>query len=239
MNEKTNFYVFEKKEILLITVLVLLVAITSFLFGLKIGSHYSFDSSGLGEGERQAITTEAQKVDLTSTEEEKVADILEKQQTQEQTADGKNDINEKIQESLKQKMLEEFSNENKKFNDDEASTAPAPAPSVAAKPEPIVEAPAATPVVEEAPAVPASDDFSGKYTIQLASYQSLAEAKDFAEGFKVLGFNPIINEAELPGKGNWFRVSLGVFDNISQAKDFVMKNKSVFAERDYVFIQFD
>ncbi|EQC52370.1 SPOR domain-containing protein, partial [Bacteriovorax sp. DB6_IX] len=94
---------------------------------------------------------------------------------------------------------------------------------------------------EEAPSAQeqSDDNFSGKYTIQLSSFQSLAEAKQFAEGFKVLGYNPIINEKNIPGRGNWFRVSLGVFNSLSETKDYILKHKSLFAERDYVLTKFE
>ena len=245
MNDKTNFYVFEKKEILLITILVLLVAVTSFLFGLKIGSSYSFDSAGINQETKEILDTPSTTVDLTSSEEEKVANIVS-----EQGAKNKDkDLNKEIESSLKKKMLEEFSNENKKFNKDTLPTESSDTQQQKKNEESQVAAPKVnsrtftdnedTAMSEDKLDTKSSDAFSGKYTIQLASYKSITDAKEFAEGFKVLGFNPIINEAEPPGKGTYFRVSLGVFDSIAQAKEFVLKNKSVFAERDYVFLQFD
>jgi septal ring-binding cell division protein DamX len=83
------------------------------------------------------------------------------------------------------------------------------------------------------------DQYSGKYTINLGSYRSLEEAEAFAEGFRVRGYNPIINEAELPNRGVWYRVSLGVFDTISDAKDFVKKEQSLFQGQEYIFYRFD
>jgi septal ring-binding cell division protein DamX len=239
MNDKTNFYVFEKKEILLIAILVLLVAVTSFLFGLKIGSTYSFDTAGISQQTKELLDTASKKVELTSTEEEKVANIVNEQ---DQKADKK-DVNKEIESSLKQKMLEEFSSENKKFNQ---VTAPAQNNMRESEKKSIeIQEPTPQKIEEMSDTTTSSemgkvqDSYSGKYTIQLASYRSISEAKEFAEGFKVLGYNLIVNEVELPGKGTYFRVSLGVFESISKAKDFVLKNKSVFAERDYVFFQFE
>ncbi|CAN0060821.1 unnamed protein product [Chrysoparadoxa australica] len=83
------------------------------------------------------------------------------------------------------------------------------------------------------------DKFSGKYTIQLGSHRSVEEAEAFAEGFKVRGYNPIINEVEIPNRGIWYRVSLGVFDTITDAKDYVKKEQSLFQGQDYVFVRFD
>lgn len=83
------------------------------------------------------------------------------------------------------------------------------------------------------------DQYKGKFTIQLGSHQSLREAEEFAEGFKVRGYKPIIHEVELPNRGTWFRVSLGAFDTSSQAKDYVQREYSLFQGQDYVIIRFD
>lgn len=239
MNEKSNFYVFERKEIFLVILFVILIAITSFLFGLKIGSGYSFQDTGNTSSDLQQITTETKKVDFISTEEEKVQKLVKKEE-----ASKREDINDKIEKSLKQKMIDEFSQENKKFAKPAMDTATEVKAENTAVAQPKVVEPAKEVVVAE-PEVQApqmeekEDSFAGKYTIQLSSFQSLAEAKEFAEGFKVLGYNPIINEKNIPGRGNWFRVSIGVFDSLAETKNYILKNKSLFAERDYVLTKFD
>ncbi len=243
MSEKSNFYVFEKKEILLVVLFVVLVAVTSFLFGLKIGSTYSFEDSGYDENQKQILNEETKKVEFISKEEEKVKTIISEDSKKEGAKER--DINKELQESLKNKIINEFSDENKKFQADapkksvaqevpmEATRSSADLVSKEVLPEPDMEN------VETAQTEGSGDKFSGKYTVQLAAFQTISEAKEFAEGFKVLGYSPIINEKEIEGRGNWFRVSLGVFDNLAMAKDYILKNKSLFAERDYVFRQFD
>lgn len=241
MSEKSNFYVFEKKEILLVVLFVILVAVTSFLFGLKIGSSYSFDQAGFSSQEKEMLNKQPGKVEFISKEEERVQDIIEKKEDR-----AKEDINKEIQESLKNKIIQEFSNENEKFQDSSAQKKIQNKVNEASDVQELVENTQGEPVTEPEDELsdqqePASvgDSFSGKYTIQLAAFQTISEAKEFAEGFKVLGYSPIINEKEIQGRGNWFRVSLGVFENLSGAKDYILKNKSLFAERDYVFRQFD
>lgn len=78
---------------------------------------------------------------------------------------------------------------------------------------------------------------SGKYTIQLGSYPSADEARQFAEGFSVRGYNPIINETEIAGKGMWYRVSLGLFNTVEEAKTYVKNEQSLFAGQDYVITE--
>jgi len=78
---------------------------------------------------------------------------------------------------------------------------------------------------------------SGKYTIQLGSYPTVEEAKQFAEGFTVRGYSPIINETTLEGKGNWYRVSLGLFGTVEEAKAYIKNEQSLFSGQDYVITE--
>lgn len=234
MNDKSNFYVFEKKEILLVVLFVILVAITSFFFGLKVGSNYAFEKAGLTQKEEQIVkepVDQAAKVDLTSPEEEKVKELVENKEV---NAVSKEELNKKIEESLKEKMVKEFSNENKDFNEATAALkdeTPAAEAQVEHKQEELAQ-----PVLETNSQ---SDEYTGKYTIVVGSFESISDAKEFAEGFRVLGFSPIVNEKDIPGKGNRYRVSLGAFERIIEAKQYVKKNRSLFAGRDYFFTKFD
>jgi cell division protein FtsN len=78
---------------------------------------------------------------------------------------------------------------------------------------------------------------SGKYTIQLGSYPNVEEAKQFAEGFTVRGYSPIINETTIEGKGTWYRVSLGLFSTVEEAKGYIKAEQSLFSGQDYVITE--
>ena len=84
---------------------------------------------------------------------------------------------------------------------------------------------------------PAANPMAGKYTIQLGSYNTVEEAKQFAEGFTVRGYNPIINEVKIEGKGTWYRVSLGAFETVESAKRYIREEKSLFAGQDHVITE--
>lgn len=75
---------------------------------------------------------------------------------------------------------------------------------------------------------------SGRFTIQLGSYNTMEEAKSFAEGFTVRGYDPIINEVKIDGKGNWFRVSLGIFNTVEDAKAYIKNEQSLFSGQDHI-----
>lgn len=94
---------------------------------------------------------------------------------------------------------------------------------------------AATPNQSVAPKT--SSALSGKFTIQLGSYPSVEEAKQFAEGFTVRGYSPIINESTIEGKGTWYRVSLGLFGSVEEAKSYIKNEQSLFSGQDYVITE--
>ncbi len=79
-----------------------------------------------------------------------------------------------------------------------------------------------------------SSSMAGKFTIQLGSYNTIDEAKQFAEGFTVRGYSPIINEVAIENKGTWYRVSLGVFSNVDEAKAYIKQEQSLFSGQDHV-----
>lgn len=197
------------------------MAVTTFMLGIKVGKDYSFEKTGITQGDRD-------RVDLLSTEEEAVNKIMkEKGDAQENTP-----INiDSVHKSLEDKIRQELEQENDKFNE--------------AKPADKVEVAPAIPV-EEVQAAPAptskpnvNDPYAGKFTIQLGSHRSIKEAEEFAQGFKARGYNPIVSEVEIAGRGTWFRVSLGAFDNITEAKDYIIKEKSLFQGQDYVITRFE
>jgi len=77
----------------------------------------------------------------------------------------------------------------------------------------------------------------GKFTIQLGSYNTVEEAKQFAEGFTVRGYSPIINEVKIPNKGQWYRVSLGFFQTVEEAKTYIRSEQSLFSGQDHIITE--
>lgn len=227
MDEKTKLYVFAKKEVALIFMFMILIGATSFVFGFRLGRNYNFVQSGYTQQDRATV-------DLLSKEEEIVAkDVSEKNsETEPSPEDFQKRLEERIQEELNSKKQPQ-----EVLQKSEDNNAPSAENSSAVVETTVKDAVASAPI-EPAPALK-NDSYSGKYTIQLGSHRSLEEAEAFANGFKHRGYNPIINEVEIASRGTWYRVSLGVFDNISDAKDYVTKENSLFQGQDYVFVRFD
>jgi cell division septation protein DedD len=61
----------------------------------------------------------------------------------------------------------------------------------------------------------------GRFEIQVAAYQDSRKAEKTVERLKPLGFAPRVVMKELPGKGKWFRVIIGGFDDREKAKTAV------------------
>lgn len=238
MDENTKLYVFSKREVALIFLFMFLIAITSFIFGVKVGKSYSFDQSDLTPMDRQ-------KVDLLSGQEELVNDVVEETTQPATTAPEAQDTNLRdLNKKLEEHIKEETDGAGKRFDlqkleEENEAAKKALMEKEQARNQMIEPVPGTVVSQENGAKSSLKDKFSGKYTIQLGSHRSLDEAEEFAEGFKVRGYNPIINEVELPSRGIWYRVSLGVFETITEAKDYVKKERSLFQGQDYVFVRFD
>lgn len=216
MDDKTNLYVFEKKEVLLIFVFMILIAVTSFVLGVKIGKSFTYT-------EVERAVEESARVDMKSTQEEAVQQMME---VENPAKDYEEDVHSRIEEHIR-----------REFEADERRVAP---PMPQDKVEQQIEIPQEQPLLQgeplesTAPAI-SENSLRGKYTIQVGSHRSKTEAEQFANGFKVRGYDPIINEVEVPGRGIWYRVSIGIFDSISDARDYAIKEQSLFQGEDYVF----
>lgn len=224
MDDKTKLYVFEKKEILLIFVFLILIATVSFLFGVKIGTSHSFKKSGLKNADHQSIQ-------MQSKEEELVEEVIDHKDIKDESKNSQYDkVKEMTEKSLKLNLDNEFMEEEKKFNEADDSAKPVQEAKVVE--EPVKEE-------KKSSGNKQKDKLFGKHTIQIGSYRSLKEAEEFAGGYTPLGYNPIIYDINLGPKGIWYRVSIGAFETIAEAKDYVVKHKSLFDDADYRILKFE
>lgn len=200
MDDKTNLYVFEKKEVFLIFIFMILIAVTSFVLGVKVGKSFTYADLPLpADNQRESLQ-------FMSDREEEVKEISSEQNLEEvQVVDPLPRMRETLERELEA--------EQRRFEE--------------RVPEPTQQGTRSE-----------TQNLKGKYTIQLGSYRSYEEADQFASGFKARGYNPIIQEVELEDSGLWYRVSLGIFDTISQAKEYVLKERLLFEGEDYVFQRF-
>ncbi len=75
---------------------------------------------------------------------------------------------------------------------------------------------AAKPKVETAPA--------GRYAVQVAASQDLAESRRLVEKLEAAGYDAWLAKAEIPGRGTWYRVRIGRFES---KEDAAMKQAEI------------
>jgi len=69
-------------------------------------------------------------------------------------------------------------------------------------------------------AKPVVDDFSGKYSLQIASYREIEQASELAGKLTSYGYSSIrIVKTEIAGRGTYFRVRMGSYRDREQAEE--------------------
>lgn len=103
---------------------------------------------------------------------------------------------------------------------------PAPAP-----PPPAAAAAPVPPPPKPAPKAAEVTADKAKFTLQLSSFQTRAEADSFAADLQKSGYTPYIVSADVENKGTWFRVRIGQFasqdDAMAAKSDFESKQKII------------
>jgi cell division protein FtsN len=213
MSDKASLILFSKKEIALIFTFILVLFIVSYLFGVMVGKNYTEQLCDITPSDKEIV-------ELMSEDDELVEALEE-----ESDVDKINSENRLLRDSYGQ-LQAEF---DKLAAEESAETS---------KNDKVLASEVKDPMLKPQE-VKYKDEFTGKYTIQLGSHATLADAEKFADAFKVRGYDVIINEADIKGKGVWFRVNLGVFDTIKDAKDYIEKEKSLFQNTDYLIGRFN
>ena len=241
MEENSKVIVFEKKEVGLIVLFVVLLAATCFTLGVRMGMKWQLSAEGITE-------EDIKNVELKSQREEETEKVL-KTSDPEEKVEIKDEAFDKLQkefEKLDDKGAPAKLNESADLPNNEAPAAEKLIESYeVTKPATQESAAIATPSPEPAPAQPTATNvvnaaqYSGKFTIQVGAYNNLEEASQFASGFEVRGYTPVIQEAEIAGKGKWYRVSIGVFETRQAAKDYIVEQKSLFQGYDYIINKID
>ncbi len=60
----------------------------------------------------------------------------------------------------------------------------------------------------------------GAYTLQVVSYESSDQAERFAKNLRTRNHKAFVTQAEVPGRGRFFRVRIGPFDTRKDALDY-------------------
>lgn len=124
-----------------------------------------------------------------------------------------------------------------------------PVAPLAAAPAPKAEAPVAKPAPlppppdeDEPPTAEADAPAEAplvaprKLTLQVKAAKEKAEADAFVAALRRAGFEPHVILADVPGKGRFYRVRVGRFESMPEARDFQRKYKALSGQPDGGFI---
>ncbi len=100
-------------------------------------------------------------------------------------------------------------------------------------PTPAVAAPAVAAPVKPAKPAPASD---ARYTLQVKAARDKAEADAFMAELRAAGFQPHVVLADIPGKGRFFRIRVGRFGSMADARAFQRRYKRKSGQPDGGFV---
>lgn len=209
MEDQNKLFVFERKEVVLIFIFIILIAVISFTLGVRTGKSLSLKTDGYTK-------KDVEMIELKSETEEKVEDVTP------MGAQGGESASPIDQQTIEQRIKDEM----KKLAEEDVSASNTNSPS-----EPVMDEPSVNDTVE------VNNPYAGKFTVQLASHKTQESAQEFADAFIIKGYDVIINEANIPGKGKWYRVSLGLFDTRQEALNYISKEKSLFQDREYTINQ--
>jgi len=101
----------------------------------------------------------------------------------------------------------------------EPSRAAEPAPRAEVEPGPPQEQSIQSAVSRLAKPAESNTQQAGGYTVQVSSFPSLEEAEAYQSSLARKGYSPYIVSANLPGRGTWFRVRMGHYEEKGKALD--------------------
>jgi cell division protein FtsN len=201
MEQKQRFFIYDRKEMGVLLLLGVMVAIFAFTLGVHLGKRVGPQVVAHGPGDAETAPTIPDK--LPNRQE-----LTEQAKGAQQAAD----------ESLNQALHDEVTRTGIKLD----------TPRQLALPEkPVSKNAGATtgsPPVEHAdhagtaPKSGGPDAVAlrraapaGKFTLQIGSYPAFEEARDQADSLEALGLKPYMRKAEVRGK-SWYRLYVGGFD---------------------------
>jgi cell division septation protein DedD len=104
-----------------------------------------------------------------------------------------------------------------------APKAKKPAPKPEKKTEPKAKEPAPKPEEKAEPAEEApkkAEQAAARYTLQVAAHPDMESAKAHMDRLRKMGLEPHLVSAAIPGKGKFYRVRVGKFQSMDEARSF-------------------
>lgn len=207
---KNKLFVFDKKEVFLIFIFLILIAITAFTVGVRVGKSLLLKSEGYTE---EDIT----RLDIKTSREEEIESMMREVKPLPKNEDSAYEAyRDRLDEELRQTVVDDIPLEVEAPLDDFEKSLNS---------------------ITEVKESGNSEAYSGKWTVQIVSFPDKESAIDFANGFVARGYNPIINSVSLKDRGTWYRVSLGLFESKNEATQYVNDHKIIFGGKEYQIYQ--
>lgn len=213
MEQKQRFFIYDRKEMGVLLLLGVMVAIFAFTLGVHLGKRVGPQAVAQGPGDAETVPTVPDKIPNRQ-------ELTEQAKGAQQAAD----------ESLNQALHDEVARTGIKMDTPRQLALPEktvsknagatnPHPTEAAEVAEAAPAPAEKPIAHaEADAVAlhrAAPD--GRYTLQIGSYPVLDEARDQADSLEALGLKPYMRPATVRGK-QWYRLYIGGYKSLEAAE---------------------
>jgi cell division protein FtsN len=133
-------------------------------------------------------------------------------------------VEKKIDQLEKARAAVEPEKKSAKKKDDEPKAETKP--ETKAKPEPAADKPVTKPEhddkeakAEKSEKADKPEESKARFTLQLSSFQDKSEAQAFLETVRSAGFQATLTQAEVDGKGTFYRVRMGTYRSLEAAND--------------------
>jgi cell division septation protein DedD len=216
--KQQRLFIYDRREVVTLIALGLMVAAFAFTLGVHLGKRV------VGHSANGELTTEAQIPTLQDS-------VPNKQELKEQSKDAQDVADQELSRSLKQEVTQSGVKlkaprqvelpAKSKSKSGGATTLKASADKTdlkslqkigqALNPDPVDKPEAKT--EEKTLSEP-----SGKYTLQVGSYPTEAEAKERVDSLREHGLNPFLRQAEVKGLGLRYRLFVGGFASREEAE---------------------
>lgn len=229
METKHELFVFNKKEVGVILMLLGLVALFSFTLGIKLGKRLGAakpaEQAAIVASPLTAAKPKTEHAAEASKEDEESAPTLSEDEINPAAA-----AEEKADAELEKEIDKTHAGAGKIL----AMALPGEKKGVAKSTE---SGPAkAEPATHSQKTEQAAN---GKYTLQIGSYRTLKEATEQVSELKKKNLDAFYVEAQIPGKWTWYRVGVGVFANKGMAEKTAVRWKSAKALPPYIVQKID
>lgn len=203
MNQKQRIFIYDRKEMAVLLLLGVMVAVFAFTLGVHLGKRVGGKAPGAPAAETAPVATIADK-----TPDGK--DLADQTKNAAQAADD----------TLDQSLHDEVQKTGLKLDTSHPVDLPKDAKSANAGATTLKTAAEIDKPADEETSAPvtAKKIAPGHYTLQVGSYPQLKEARSRADEIRGQGLAPTVQEAEIQGKGRWYRIYIGEFPTKFEAE---------------------